>query len=242
MDEKNKKLIAIFKQSLAVDEEIKNLAKAIQGNIRATDKSIEHTRKMLETLNQELIKIKENEKIVTPKLATMIDISTQINNQSDKIQRSIMESIESIASNKVQTSLANEKLTNQTSLANEKLTKLIDILKAIAMEQGKVDKVLQGQEKLDVIIQAQGKVTQATQGQSQSKIDQVLQGMKKLDLLLQAQENLDQVLQGQGLASITSEETISHVQQEIKDALADLRRKANVNISRNDDILKKIKK
>lgn len=93
-----------------------------------------------------------------------------------------------------------------------------------------------------MVLQAQGKVDQAMQGQAQGKIDQVLQGMDKLDLLLQAQGKLDQALQGQGLSSITSQETISHMQQEIKNALADLRRKANVNISRNDDILKKIKK
>jgi len=66
--------------------------------------------------------------------------------------------------------------------------------------------------------------------------------MEKLDELVQAQENLDQVLQGQVLKSITSQETISHMQQELKDALKDLRRKANVNISRSNDILKKIKK
>ena len=94
---------------------------------------------------------------------------------------------------------------------------------------------------MDVVLQAQGKVSQALQGQAQGKIDQVLQGMEKLDLLLQAQEQVDRSLQGQGLKSITSQETISKIQQEIKEALADLRRKANVNISRNDDILKKIK-
>ena len=130
----------------------------------------------------------------------------------------------------------------QTDLGNEKLTKLIDILKAIAIEQGKFDQVLHGQEKLDVVLQAQGKVDQALRGQVQGKVDQVLQKMGKLDLLLQAQEKVDQTLQGQGLKTVTSQETISQMQQEIKDSLKDLRRKANVNISRNDDILKKIKK
>ena len=69
----------------------------------------------------------------------------------------------------------------------------------------------------------QGKIDQALQTFSteQDKIDQVLQGQKKVE----------QVLRGRELES-----------KEITDALKDLRRKANVNISRNDDILKKIKK
>ena len=48
---------------------------------------------------------------------------------------------------------------------------------------------------------------------------EILQGMDKLDLLLQAQGKLDQALQGEGLKAITSQETISHMQQEIKNAL-----------------------
>ena len=59
---------------------------------------------------------------------------------------------------------------------------------------------------------------------------------------MQTQEKLGQTLQGQGLESISSQETILKAQREIKKALKDLRNKANVNISRNDDILKKIKK
>jgi hypothetical protein len=76
----------------------------------------------------------------------------------------------------------------------------------------------------------------------QGKIDQVLQGQKKLDVVMQTQEKVGQALQGQGLESISSQETILKTQREIKKALQDLRNKANVNISRNNDILKKIKK
>ena len=67
----------------------------------------------------------------------------------------------------------------------------------------------------------------------QAKMDQVLQGQGEIKTLV-SQGGVDQVLQGQG--------EVLNTQQEMKEALADLRRKANVNISRNDDILKQIRK
>jgi hypothetical protein len=47
------------------------------------------------------------------------------------------------------------------------------------------------------------------------------------------QNKVDQILQGQKELDVT--------QKKITEALKDLRRKANVNISRTDDILKKIR-
>jgi hypothetical protein len=69
----------------------------------------------------------------------------------------------------------------KTELTNEKITRLIEILKAIAAEQGKIEKLV------------------ASQGGGGSN-------------------------------------------KEVIDALADLKRKANVSISRSDSILKKLKK
>jgi hypothetical protein len=271
MDSDNKKLIGIVKKSIMVNEETKSLIASVQENIGGTNKNINQTRQAMEQsigginknidqtrqamgilqevlasrltkvvqeraavdvrFNKELAEIKENQKAAEPHLQILIDVSKQVSEQFAQTNLNLIKSIKAIDSNKV-----------QTDLGNEKLTKLIDILKAIAIEQGKFDQVLHGQEKLDVVLQAQGKVDQALRGQVQGKVDQVLQKMGKLDLLLQAQEKVDQTLQGQGLKTVTSQETISQMQQEIKDALTDLRRKANVNISRNDDILKKIKK
>ena len=55
------------------------------------------------------------------------------------------------------------------------------------------------------------------------------------------QSKIDQALQ-EVLESVATQETILNTQRRISEALKDLRRKANVNISRSDDILKKIKK
>ena len=62
----------------------------------------------------------------------------------------------------------------------------------------------------------------------QSKIDQELQA------LTTSQGKVDQVLQGQ--------KELDATQKKITEALKDLKRKANVNIARSDDILKKMKK
>ncbi len=112
----------------------------------------------------------------------------------------------------------------QTDLSNEKLSRLVDILKSFAVEQSKIDQELQA--------------LTASQG----KVDQVLEGQKKFDIVLQSQKKVEKVLQGQKLGSIATEETILTTQKKMTEALKDLRRKANVNISRSDNILKKLKK
>ena len=112
----------------------------------------------------------------------------------------------------------------QTDLSNEKLSRLVDILKSLVVEQGKIDQELQA--------------LTASQG----KVDQVLQGQKKLDVVLQSQQKVEKAIQGQKLGSIATQETILTTQKKITEALKDLRRKANVSISRSDDILKKLKK
>jgi hypothetical protein len=285
MDEKNKSLIGILKKSILVDEETKNLTAAIQLNIEGTNNNIDQTRKTIGVLqevliqrlknmaqekavsevrlNKELKKIKENQKSAEPQLATLVTASKQIFEQSSRIQLDLKQSIETMDFSQV-----------QVDVANKKLAKLIEILKAIVLEQGKLDQILQGQGKFDQVLQGQGKFDQVLQGQGkfdqvlqgQGKIgqvlqgqgkfiDQVLQGQGKLDQVLQGQGKFDQVLQGQGkigqvlqgqekIKSLVSKGGVGDVlkgQEKMRRYLADLRNKANVNISRNDDILKKMK-
>ena len=117
---------------------------------------------------------------------SVVSASNQVNKQSAQMGANISKSID-IAANNAKA---------QTDLSNEKLSRLVDILKAFAVEQSKIDQELQA--------------LTANQG----KVDQVLQGQKELDA----------------------------TQKKTTEALKDLRRKANVNISRSNDILKKIKK
>ncbi len=275
MDEKNKSLIGILKKSILVDEETKNLTAAIQLNIEGTNKNIDQTRKTIGVLqevliqrlknmaqekavsevrlNKELKKIKENQKSAEPQLATLVTASKQIFEQSSRIQLDLKQSIETMDFSQV-----------QVDVANKKLAKLIEILKAIVLEQGKLDQILQRQGKFDQVLQGQGKIGQVLQGQGkfidqvlqgQGKIDQVLQGQGKFDQVLQGQGKIGQVLQGQGkigqvlqgqekIKSLVSKGDVGDVlkgQEKMRRYLADLRKMVNANISRNDVILKKMK-
>jgi len=209
-------------------------------------------------LDEDLAEVKNNQQMVTSRLETLVSLSDQINKQSVEMEKSIQQSVVSASDqiNKqsaqmeksIQQSLVsatnqiNEKSSqiresinkaidmaansakSKTDLSNEKLSRLVDILKSFAVEQSKIDKELQ--------------VLTASLG----NVDQVLQGQKKLDVVLQSQQKVEKAIQGQKLGSIATQETILTTQKKITEALKDLRRKANVSISRSDDILKKLKK
>ena len=280
VEEKNKALVEILKKSILVDEATKSLAETIQKNVGGTNQNIDQARKMIAILQDVLVKrmknaaeteaalkvrldedlaeVKNNQKMVTSRLETLVSLSDQINKQSVEMEKSIQQSVVS-ASDQINkqsaqmeksiqqsvvsaTNQINEKSSqiresinkaidmasnsakSQTDLSNEKLSRLVDILKSFAVEQSKIDQELQA--------------LTASQG----KVDQVLQGQKKLDVVLQSQQKVEKAIQGQKLGSIATQETILTTQKKITEALKDLRRKANVSISRSDDILKKLKK
>ena len=215
-------LIAIFKKSILVDEKTKILTEEIHKNLTGANLNIAQTKKLIdsmqkkliEQMSRDLLEIKNTQKGVITPLDILVNASKKISRETSEAQKNLKISVERLT----------DSSKSQSALSNEKLSRLIDILKAFAIEQGKVDQALQ------VFLAEQG------------KIDQVLQGQKKLDVVMQTQGKVGQALQGQGLESISSQETILKAQREMKKALQDLRNKANVNISRNNDILKKIKK
>ncbi len=222
IQEKNKGLIEILKKIILVDEATKA------------------------TLDKGLLEAKNNQKATTSGLKKLVGVSDQVKKHSAEMQESvkrssqigktIQQSIISVSNQMDQKSSILEKNINKTidvaansakarsDLSNEKLSRLVDILKSFAVEQTKIDQGLQ-------MLLA-----------SQDKVDQVLQGQKKLDIVLQSQENVKNAIQGQGVGTIATQETILTTQKKITDALEDLRRKANVNISRTEDVLKKLKK
>jgi len=258
VEEKNKALVEILKKSILVDEATKSLAETIQKNVGGTNQNIDQARKMIailqevlvqrmknaaETeaalkvrLDEDLAEVKNNQKMVTSRLETLVSLSDQINKQSAQMEKSIQQSVVSATnqinekSSQIRESInkaidmASNSAKSKTDLSNEKLSRLVDILKSFAVEQSKIDQELQA--------------LTASQG----KVDQVLQGQKKLDVVLQSQQKVEKAIQGQKLGSIATQETILTTQKKMTEALKDLRRKANVNISRSEDILKKLKK
>ena len=105
--------------------------------------------------------------------------------------------------------------TTKVDLANEKLSRLIEILKTIVKEQAKLDPVV-----------ATLSDIQKTIVKEQAKLDPVVATLSDIQKEQRAMKKAQ--------AGFIKE------QAAIKEALADLRRKANVNISRNDDIKKSL--
>ena len=188
IDEKNKMLIAIFKKSILVDEKTNILTEEIHKNLTGANLNITQTKKLvdsmqkklIEQMSNDLLEIKDTQRGVITPLDILVNASKKISRETFEAQKSLKISVERLT----------DSSKSQSALSNEKLSRLIDILKAFAIEQGKVDQALQ------VFLAEQG------------KIDQVLQGQKKLDVVLQTQGKVGQALQGQGLESISSQETI----------------------------------
>lgn len=145
---------------------------------------------------------------------------------------------------------------------NEKLTTLIGILKTIAAEQGKFAEVITGQSEIKQfqmeLNQVQVKMSQAQAEMSQAQIqmgkNQGVINQTQLDekqileqtnqhqaRILKAQEEIKssqiQIIKAQGEIRSAQRQTLK-TQFDVKKNLADLSRKANVNISRNDAIRK----
>lgn len=145
---------------------------------------------------------------------------------------------------------------------NEKLTTLIGILKTIAAEQGKFAEVITGQSEIKQfqmeLNQVQVKMSQAQAEMSQAQIqmgkNQGVINQTQLDekqileqtnqhqaRILKAQEEIKssqiQIIKAQGEIRSAQRQTLK-TQFDVKRNLADLSRKANVNISRNDAIRK----
>ena len=252
VEEKNKALIEILKKSILVDEATKSLAETIQKNVGGTNQNIDQTRKMIAILQDVLVKrmknaaeteaalkvrldedlaeVKNNQKMLTSRLETLVSLSDQINKQSAQMEKSIQQSVVSATNQINKQSAQMEKIIQQsvvsaTSQINEKSSQIRESLnKAIDMAANSATSHTDlSNEKLSRLVDILKSFAV-----EQSKIDQELQA------LTASQGKVDQVLQGQ--------KELDATQKKITEALKDLRRKANVNISRSDNILKKIKK
>jgi len=246
IDEKNKALIEILKKSILVDEATKNLTETIQKNIGGTNQNVDQTKKMIAILQDVLVQrmknmaktetdlkinldkglreLKNNQNMAKTQLETLVGLSNQLKQQSDQMGNRIQLSETNASKQSAQLERGINSAKAQADLSSEKISRMIDILKSFAIEQGKIDQALKE------FSAGQGKVDQILRGQTadQDKVDQILQGQTA------DQGKVDQILQGQ--------KGLDATQKKITEALKDLRRKANVNISRSEDVLKKIKK
>jgi hypothetical protein len=181
LSEQNKKIIDILSKTLREQETASGKIDALGGNQSKSDENVRFARETMvalkDILDKRLVEIDNTQQA----LQAQNDKSLQ---NVDLIKQNLLVADQKI--NKLAEVLKTFQIQGsevgraKVELINEKITRLIEILKAIAAEQGKMEKLV------------------ASQG-------------------------------GKGS------------DKKLLDALADLKRKANVNISRSDSILKKLK-
>ena len=181
LDAINKNISVNNKNQMVADEKMNKLAETLKA-LRTQHSASNET---LATLKDNLAKAQEFDQLENEKINKLIENSAQMTVQANQLEQSIINELK-------QSSQKEDSNQDKIDLANEKLSRLIEILKAIATEQGKTAQLV---DNMGQVVKAQS-------------------GLKK------AQAGLVKNQEG------------------IKEALADLRRKANVNISRNDDIKK----
>ena len=193
-----------------------------------------------ERIDQKVGVVAQSLQMTDEKINTLVTTSSALASQNEKVSQSL-QSIEG--------GLAN------VNLVNDKLTALINILKTIAKEQGKFAGLIAGQSEIKQsqmeLNQAQAKISegqaamsqaQFNMGKNQEVINQSQLNEKQTQSRIsKAQEEIRsaqvQILKAQ--EEIRSAQRLTlQTQKEVKKSLADLSRKANVNISRNDAIRK----
>jgi hypothetical protein len=122
--------------------------------------------------------------------------------------------------------------------SNEKLSRLVDILKSFAIEQSKID-----QDQKTIKSELIPAIEQELR-KNNSSFDKLAKDMKsRFDLSNEKLSRLVDILKSFAIEQSKidqDQKTILTNQQQIKATLADLRRKANVNINRTEDVIKKI--
>ena len=121
------------------------------------------------------------------------------------------------------------------NIAVEKFNKLIDLSAELASHSSELESSLVGQ------LKESAQIDDARNSKVDLANEKLSRLIEILKVIAKGQEKLGPV--AASLGNMQKEQAeIKKNQEEIKEALADLRRKANVNISRGDDIKKSLKK
>ncbi len=181
LSEQNKKIIDILSKTLREQEAASTKIDTLGGNQSKSDENVRIARETMvalkDILDKRLVEIDKTQQVLQEQNDKSLQNADLIKQNLFVADQKINKLAEVLKTFQIQGSEVGRA---KADLINEKITRLIEILKAIASEQGKMEKLV---------------ASQAGKGSN-----------KKL-----------------------------------MDALADLKRKANVNISRSDSILKKLK-
>ena len=218
IDLKNQKLIEILGKSFAEEQVTKGQVELIGQNLKITNQNIKLN-------NDQVVKLKE---ILDGRLDNIskeqIAFQAKIKGDRQSVQESIVQ--------------GNRETADGLQALQTQNTDLLNSSKAIATHSAQLEEKLDQtvakledtQSNIDIANQKLAKLIEIlkTIALEQSKVGDVMKSQQEIEAIQKEVKNaLNEVKGSQG---------------EIKEALGDLKRKANVNISRNDDIKKALKK
>ena len=223
----NQKLIEILQESLKQGLDTKSLLGAIKKDMGVIQESLVGTNQNMADSHSVIAEI-QTAMVVTNKNLVVADEKTNKLAEGLKaLQAQHTASNEALAVLKANLEQAGE----FNKLADEKFNKLIDLSSKLAVHSTELESSVTGQLK-DSAQKEDARTTKVDL--ANEKLSRLIEILKTI---VKEQAKLDPVAT-----------TLSHMQKaqaglvetqkEVKEALADLRRKANVNISRNDDIKK----
>jgi len=226
----NQKLIEILQESLKQGLDTKSLLDAIKKDLAITQESLVGTNQNLADNKSVITEIQKSMVVANKNLMVADEKSNKLADSLKALQA------QNIASNETLGVLkANLKQSSEfNKLADEKFNKLIDLSSKLAVHS----KELEGAVKESAQRDDAGNTKVDLANEKLSRLIEILK------TIVTEQAKLDPVattlgnLQKEQEAMQKAQESFRKNQEEIKEALADLRRKANVSISRSDDIKK----
>ena len=215
---------------------------------KETRKSLEAFSAKNQKLNQKLIEIlQESLKlgVGTKSLLDSIKKDLEINHASlegtnnklkiaDEKFNKLAESLKSLQAQNTTTGEFNK-------LADEKFNKLIELTSELAVHSTELEESVVGQLKESALKEDASNIKVDLANEKLSRLIEILKTIAKEQTKLDPLATTLGAMQKEQVALQKTQAVLRKNQKEIKEALADLRRKANVNISRNDEIKKTLR-
>ncbi len=230
----NQKLIEILQESLKQGVETKSLLGAINKDLQTTKVSLEGASKNI-VINHSAMEVVQKSMTTTSKNLMVAD--EKINKLAESLQALQAQSSETkkmFATLKADLEHAGE----FDKLADEKFNKLIDLSSELAVHSTDLENSVVGQLKEASQKEGANTVKVDLANEKLSRLIEILKTIAREQAKLDPLTSMLSSMQKDQEALKKVQASYIKDQNEIKEALADLRRKANVNISRNDDIKK----